>query len=134
MLKPKKIKEFREARGVKVQEVSKALNIDSSHWHRIESDSNWFPGMKTMVKIANFFDITLDDLARLMGYNIPHRKIVIKNENEVILEMTDSDLCYRKPYTAEVYYYDDESVYENTRIEVKKTSKTRLNSNGNKSE
>lgn len=132
MLNPKKIREFRIARGLKVQEVAKGLGIDGAHWHKIETDSNWFPGMKTMVKIARFFDISLDDLARLMGFDIPHRKIVLKNGLDVILELTDDKLCYRHPYTAEVYFYDDENVLENTRLTIKKSTKEEMNGNKRK--
>lgn len=57
------IKELRKKRKISQEELAKQAGITYSTLIKIESGANDNPTMKTMKKIANALDVSLDELA-----------------------------------------------------------------------
>lgn len=57
----KKLKELRLTDGLTQQELANELNISRVNYTRYETDKAR-PDYETLIKIADFYDISLDDL------------------------------------------------------------------------
>lgn len=57
----KNIKELREANGKKREEISLAIGVDNSYISKLER-SNINPTLDKLIKIANYFEVKIQDL------------------------------------------------------------------------
>lgn len=57
----KKLKELRKAYNLTQQEISEKLNISRVNYTRYETGAVR-PDYETVIKIADFYDVTLDEL------------------------------------------------------------------------
>lgn len=58
-----RLRELREAKGLKQKDIADFLGIDRSTYTKYESGSNQ-PSIEMLFKIADFFDVSLDFLLR----------------------------------------------------------------------
>lgn len=55
------LKKIRENHGLKQNELAKILNISSATYNTYERNIS-FPPIETLIKIANYFNVSLDEL------------------------------------------------------------------------
>lgn len=58
-----KLRELRTRRGLTVRQLGEMLGVDHSHITKIERGEN-IPSLPLALKIANFFGVSVDQLAR----------------------------------------------------------------------
>lgn len=56
-----KLKDWRKKRGVSQIEIAKAINIPQTSYSRYEQ-GNCDPNISTLIKLADFFNISIDEL------------------------------------------------------------------------
>ena len=58
----KKIRELRNSSGLLIAHLSEEVDISSRMLSRMESDESYNPGVLTLLKVAEFFNVLIDDL------------------------------------------------------------------------
>ena len=58
----RRIKEFRESRGISISHIAEQLDINRSHLNRIEGGHVKDPSFTLIAKVAEFFEISIDEL------------------------------------------------------------------------
>jgi len=61
-VKGKKIKKLRELRGVSLDDLAIAIQINKSTLWRIETEKTKFPDIKTINKILTYLEIEFDEI------------------------------------------------------------------------
>lgn len=57
----KKLRELRQAEGLTQQELSKRIGVSRVNYTRYETDASR-PDYETLIKIADFYDVSLDEI------------------------------------------------------------------------
>ena len=65
----KKLKELRNAEGLTQEKLAKILKISRVNYTRYETDASR-PDYETLVEIADFYDISLDELLQRNNYKL----------------------------------------------------------------
>lgn len=68
------LKALREKAGLNRQEMAKAVGVDPRMWQRYENEGRLPSKVEVVIKIAVLSQTPIEDVIRLIGFDLPNRE------------------------------------------------------------